>query len=44
MEMYRGVEAYSHEFLTLAVDGGEWLACRSGRFTPVEQPPLPVGW
>jgi len=23
-----------HAFLTLALDGGEWLASRSGRFTP----------
>jgi hypothetical protein len=31
-EWYGGVEAQLHVFLTSAIDGGEWLASRSGRF------------
>jgi hypothetical protein len=34
MKTYWGVEVWMHAFLTLALDGGEWLASRSGRFTP----------
>jgi len=29
-----GAEVYLHSFLTWAVDGGEWLTSRPGRFTP----------
>jgi hypothetical protein len=31
-----GVEVYLHLFLTSALDGGEWSASRTGRFTPGE--------
>jgi hypothetical protein len=31
------VEAYSHAFLTSALDGGEWSASRLGLFTPRER-------
>jgi len=30
------VEVLLHAFLTLALDGDEWSASRSGRFTPKE--------
>jgi len=32
-----GVELQHHAFLTSALDGGEWLASRSGRFTSGER-------
>jgi hypothetical protein len=35
----RGVEVEIHTFLTSALDGGEWLASRPGRFTPRERAP-----
>jgi hypothetical protein len=31
-----GVEVYLHEFLTSALDGGEWSASRHCRLTPRE--------
>jgi hypothetical protein len=31
------VEVKLHSFLTLALDGGEWLASLSSRFTPEER-------
>jgi hypothetical protein len=37
MKMYGGVGIYIHVFLTLALDGVEWSASRSGRFTPGER-------
>jgi len=30
------VEVEFHTYLTLSLDGGEWLASRPGRFTPRE--------
>jgi hypothetical protein len=33
-----GVEIYIHLFLTLALDGGEWLGSLSGRFSSEEGP------
>jgi hypothetical protein len=30
-------------FLTAALDGGEWLASRLGRFTPVKEPSVHIG-
>jgi hypothetical protein len=33
VRMYWGVEVYLHEFLTSALDGGEWSGSPSGRFT-----------
>jgi len=34
-----GVEVYHHAFLTSSLDGGEWSASRSSRFTPRERAP-----
>jgi len=34
------VEANLHIFLTTTLDGGEWLALRSGLFTPQEIVPV----
>jgi len=39
MKAYWGVEVYLHAFLTFALDGDEWSASRSGRFTPRERTP-----
>jgi hypothetical protein len=33
MWTYWGMEVELHAFLTMAVDGGEWLASSIGRFT-----------
>jgi hypothetical protein len=33
MEIYEGVEVYLHVFFTSALDLGEWLLSRLGRFT-----------
>jgi hypothetical protein len=35
---------YSSTILTSALDGGEKLASSPGRFTPGEEPPVPVDW
>jgi len=32
------MKALLHSFLTLALDGGEWLTKSSGRFTPGREP------
>jgi hypothetical protein len=37
MKTYWGVEVYLHVFLISALDEGEWLASRPGRFTPRER-------
>jgi hypothetical protein len=41
--MYGGMEVWFHEFLTLALDGGEWSASRPDRFTPRKEPLVPIG-
>jgi len=33
------MEVWLHAFLTTALDGGEWSALCSGRFTPAERIP-----
>jgi hypothetical protein len=43
MKTYWGVKVYLHAFLTSALDGSEWLASLTGRFTPREEPPVPIG-
>jgi hypothetical protein len=40
MKTYGGVEVYvDPPFLASTLDGGEWSASRSGRFTPEETAP-----
>ena len=43
-----GVEVELHSFLTLALDGSEWLTSSSSCFTPGERTPVPTeqeaGW
>jgi hypothetical protein len=39
MNTYRGLDAYSHDFLTSALVGGEWSASHPSRFTPGERVP-----
>jgi hypothetical protein len=44
MKTYGGVEVQLHAFLTSALDGGEWLASRPGRYIPVVTDPVyPLG-
>jgi hypothetical protein len=31
-------------YLTLALDGGEWSASGSGRFTQEKEPEVPIGY
>jgi hypothetical protein len=31
-------------FLTSKLDGGDWSVSRPGRFTPGEEPTVPIGW
>jgi hypothetical protein len=37
MQTYGGVDAQLHVFLTSALDRGDWLASRPGRFTPEDE-------
>jgi hypothetical protein len=39
MKIYEGSGGIAPPFLTSALDGDEWLALRSGRFTPGEKAP-----
>jgi hypothetical protein len=39
MKAYKGVDVYSHIFLTSALAGGKLSASRPGRFTPRERTP-----
>jgi hypothetical protein len=39
MEVYGVVEVELHVFLTSALNGGEWSALLSGRYTPGERAP-----
>jgi hypothetical protein len=41
MHTYEAVEVWLHAFLIWALDGGEWLASRPGRFIPVARTPGP---
>jgi hypothetical protein len=36
---HMGIEGKTPPFLTSALDGGEWLASRTSRFTPAERVP-----
>jgi hypothetical protein len=40
MKTYGEMEVQIHEFLTLALDGGEWLASCPCHFTPRERTPI----
>jgi hypothetical protein len=42
MKMYVEVEECPNEFLTSALDVGEWSALRLNRVTSREQAPIPV--
>jgi hypothetical protein len=44
MKAYWGVEVQLHEFLTAALDGGEWSASRPSRFTPMERARVEILW
>jgi hypothetical protein len=43
MKVYWGMEEQLYAFLTSALDVGEWSALPSGRFTPVNEPLVPIG-
>jgi hypothetical protein len=43
LKAYSGNGGTAHAFLTSALGGGEWSASRSGRFTPVKEPLVPIG-
>jgi hypothetical protein len=42
MKAYWGVEVYLNEFLTSALDGGEWTASRPDHFTSMERTRYPL--
>ena len=45
MNAYVGVKIYRHSFLTSALDGYEWSACRLGRLNSLEtSPSVPQNW
>jgi hypothetical protein len=47
MKANGGVDVYSHDLFTSALDGVEWSASRSDRFTPAEKPAYTLwlgGW
>jgi hypothetical protein len=37
-------QSLAPSLLTSALDGGEWLASRSGRLIPGERVPTRIGW
>jgi hypothetical protein len=39
MKAHWGVDVQLHELFTSALNGGEWSASRTGRFTPREKAP-----
>jgi hypothetical protein len=43
MKMYGEVNVKIQVFFILALVGGEWLASRSGRFTPGKEHPVSTG-
>jgi len=43
MKTCGGMEVQLHEFLTSALDGGDWSASPPGRFTPGRNK-VPIGW
>jgi hypothetical protein len=43
MKTYGGVEVYSLIFIDSALDGGEWSALHTCRFTPGTKPRVPTG-
>jgi hypothetical protein len=43
MNMYWGVEIYVHEFLTSALDGGEWSASHPAALPSGKEHLLPTG-
>jgi hypothetical protein len=43
IKTYGEVEVQLYAFFTSALDGGEWLASRPGRFTPGKELPVPIG-
>jgi hypothetical protein len=43
MKAHEGVDVQIPMLLASALAGGEWLASRRGRFTPREEPPVPIG-
>jgi hypothetical protein len=42
MKTYVGVDVEAHILLTSALAGGEWSTSRPGRFTPGEEPQVPI--
>jgi hypothetical protein len=43
MQKHSGVDVPCRTFLTLALDGGEWLGSRPDRLTPEERIPVSIG-
>jgi hypothetical protein len=44
MKAYGWLDKRFHIFLTSALVGGEWIASHTGRFTPGEIAPVPIGY
>jgi hypothetical protein len=43
MKGYGGVDVWNHVLMILVLAGGDWLASRPGRSTPVEDALVPTG-